>query len=240
MTTSEVPLSTARGVSTRVTWMSFANRSWPTPTVNTGIDRAFRLAIDSSSAASDVSAPSLIMTSPPAAGRQLVARAIERRRARRRPLVLEVAGRLQAIRGRGEPEEAEDELLREGVQQRAIGAEVVVDERAARAPVDVGNLQASRIVHQDAQEVLLRHGGLQDQLGAEQAEHDHAEDRQAEDDEDDAVATAALRDAAIAEQRVRPGQTGEDNRHHHRPRGTQDEIALLEEQRRVFEEEAKQ
>ena len=32
-----VPLSVARGVSTRVTWMSRANRSCPTPTVKTGI-----------------------------------------------------------------------------------------------------------------------------------------------------------------------------------------------------------
>ena len=67
-TTSAVPLRTLRGVSTRVTCTSRAKRSWPTPTVKTGIDRAFRLASVSSMAASDVSAPSLTMTRP-ASGR---------------------------------------------------------------------------------------------------------------------------------------------------------------------------
>ena len=67
-TTSDEPLSSARGVSTRVIWMSRVNRSCPTPTVNTGMDRAFRLASDWSSEASDVSAPSVTMTSP-ASGR---------------------------------------------------------------------------------------------------------------------------------------------------------------------------
>ena len=57
-----------RGVSTRVIWMSRVKRSWPTPTVNTGIDRALRLASDSSSEASEVSAPSVTITSP-ASGR---------------------------------------------------------------------------------------------------------------------------------------------------------------------------
>ena len=53
-----------RGVSTRVTWMSRAKCSWPTPTVKTGIERAFRLASDSSSEASEVSAPSVTITRP--------------------------------------------------------------------------------------------------------------------------------------------------------------------------------
>src|SRR3954468_19022823 len=63
-TTSAVPFSAVRGVSTRVTWTSWAKCSRPTPTVNTGIDRALRLASVSSIAASEVSAPSLIMTRP--------------------------------------------------------------------------------------------------------------------------------------------------------------------------------
>ena len=63
-----MPLRTMRGVSTRVIWMSRAKRSWPTPTGKTGIDRAFRLASDSSSEASDVSAPSVTITRP-ASGR---------------------------------------------------------------------------------------------------------------------------------------------------------------------------
>ena len=44
--------------------MSCAKRSWPTPTVNTGIDRVLRLASVWSIAASDVSAPSDTITSP--------------------------------------------------------------------------------------------------------------------------------------------------------------------------------
>ncbi len=63
-----MPLSTVRGVSTREIWMSRVKCSWPTPTVKTGIERALRLASDSSSEASDVSAPSVTMTRP-ASGR---------------------------------------------------------------------------------------------------------------------------------------------------------------------------
>ena len=61
-------MSTVRGVSTREIWMSRVKCSWPTPTVKTGIERALRLASDSSSEASEVSAPSVTITRP-ASGR---------------------------------------------------------------------------------------------------------------------------------------------------------------------------
>ena len=48
--------------------MSRAKRSCPTPTVNTGIERAFMLASDSSSDWSEVSAPS-VTTARPASGK---------------------------------------------------------------------------------------------------------------------------------------------------------------------------
>ena len=89
-----------RGVSTRVIWMSRSNRSWPTPTVNTGIDRAFRLASGSSSDSSEVSAPSVTMhEAGERQARQLVARPLERRaEARGRAFVLQVARRCPAGR----------------------------------------------------------------------------------------------------------------------------------------------
>ena len=63
-TASDVPFSVPRGVSTRVIWMSRAKWSCPTPTENTGICRAFRLASDSSSVSAEVSAPSVMRTRP--------------------------------------------------------------------------------------------------------------------------------------------------------------------------------
>src|SRR5207249_945233 len=140
----------------------------------------------------------------------------------------------------GEAEIAEDEFPRERVQQRLVGAEIVGDERAARAPVPVGNLQASRVVYQNAEEVLLRHRGFENQSRTEQTEDDHAENRQPERDEDRAVAAAAPRNAAIAQERVAADQGCGGNREQHRTRHAEDEITLLEEQRRVLEEKTKE
>ncbi len=67
-TASEVPFSVERGVSTRAICTSRSNDSRPRPTVKTGMDRALSAAIDSSSASSEVSAPSVTSTSP-ASGR---------------------------------------------------------------------------------------------------------------------------------------------------------------------------
>ena len=113
--------------------------------------------------------------------RQLVARAIERAaEPRRAAFVLQLARRLDAIGGRGEAEEAKHELLRERVEERPVGAERVGDEGAARAAVAIGDLQAARIVQQDAEEILLRDGGLENQRRPQQAERDHGERRRDE------------------------------------------------------------
>ena len=50
--------------------------------------------------------------------------------------------------------------------------EVLLDERAARLAVDVGDLHAARVVDEHAEEVLLRDGRLDDEHGPEQAEED--------------------------------------------------------------------
>ena len=73
------PLSTRRGVSTRVTCTSRVSRSLPTPTVNTGIACALSPAIDSSIVALGV--VGAVAHEHEAGDRQaaqLVARAIER------------------------------------------------------------------------------------------------------------------------------------------------------------------
>ena len=111
-----------RGVSTRVTWMSCAKRSWPTPTVKTGIDRAFRLASGSSSAASDVSAPSVTMTRPASGRPDSSSRARSSAWPSRVavPSYFRSAALRDAIGGRGEAEEAQDESLRQRVEQRGL------------------------------------------------------------------------------------------------------------------------
>ena len=92
-----------------------------------------------------------------------------------RALVRELGRRLDAIGRRGKAEETEHELLRQRVQQRAVGAERVGDERAARPAVAVGDLQAAGIVEQHAEEILLRHRGLENQRRPQQAERDDRE-----------------------------------------------------------------
>ena len=95
-------------------------------------------------------------------------------------------------RGR-EAEEADDEALRQRLEQRAVGAaELLLDEVAARLAVQIGDLHAARVVDQHAEEVLLRDRGVHDQRRPEQAEEDERERGEAQADEDDAIAQPAI------------------------------------------------
>jgi len=63
-TTSDVPRVTDRGGSTRLTWMSRASASRPTPTVKTGTPAARSPTSGAASDARELSAPSLTTTTP--------------------------------------------------------------------------------------------------------------------------------------------------------------------------------
>ena len=188
-------MSVERGVSTRVIWMSRAKWSWPTPTGNTGIDRALRLASGSSSVASDgVGAVGDHHQAGERQARQFVAGALERlAEMRGRAGVLQIARRGHAVGGGRKAEVAEHEPLRERLCERAVRAELLVDEVGARLLVAVRNRHAARVVNQHAEEVLLRDGGAQDQRRAEQAEQEKKEQQQADGDEHRALARGALR-----------------------------------------------
>ncbi len=182
-TISVVPLSAVFGVATRPTWMSFDNVSRPTPTVNTGSASALRPSSASPSAASAVSAPSLTITSPATGSPASSCRTPDSAAPSRvcEPLnvsslscVVRVGARREAERPHGEP-------IGQRLEQPAIvRAELALHERGARLAVDISNLHAARVVQQHADEVLLRHRGLDHQQRPEQADQDDGEERDAD------------------------------------------------------------
>ena len=155
---------------------------------------------------------------------------------------LEVAGRRDAV-GRGrEAEEADDKSLRERRQQPGVRAvQLLLDERAPRLAVAVRNRHASRVVQQNAEEILLRHRGFEDQRRPEQAKEQHGERREPQADEHDTVARPIGRGhAAISQQREDRGRRSRRDDQQHRAGQAPAEVALLEHEGRVFEQEAKE
>ena len=107
-------------------------------------------------------------------------RYFERRaEARRRTFELQVRRRCDAVGRRRETEEAKNEPLRQRVEERAVlGAELLLDERAPRLAVSIRDRHAARIVEQDAEKILLRHRGFENQRRpheTEQKRRDHRE-----------------------------------------------------------------
>ena len=238
-------MRTARGVSTRVTWTSRANRSWPTPTVKTGIDRALRPRAFRRCAASEVSAPSETITSP-ASGRpgELVARAIERRREARRRC--RRTSRSPAVPTRSDEDEKRKNRTTNFCDSAASSCafgplQLLLHERAARLAVEVRDRHAARVVDQDAEEILLRHRRLEHQRGPEQAEEQDRQRRQPQADQHHAVARGDRRprcpDTSAARGRPAPHRRDDEQ---DRAGQTPGEIALLKEQGRVFEKEAEE
>ena len=223
--------------------MSRAKRSAPTPTVKTGIERALMLASDSSSAASEVSAPSLTITRP-ASGRP---ESSSRARASAWPRCVDVPAYFMPPADWTRSVDAEKRKKRstkrsESALSSGLSAlrEVAADELAARLALPIRDLHAARVVHQDAEEILLRDRRLEDQRGPEETEQDDGERGEAQGDEDGAVARRGAADAAVGDERVRRHDAGDENRGDHRPRRAEHEVALLEDQRPVFEQESKE
>ena len=106
---------------------------------------------------------------------------------------------------------------------------------------DVGDRHAARIVDEHAEKILLRHRGLEDQRRPEQAEEQDRERGEAQADEHDTIARAfGRRHAAVGEQREDRDRGRRRDRQQHRARQAPGEIALLEDERRVLEQEAKE
>jgi hypothetical protein len=118
---------------------------------------------------------------------------------------------------------------------------LILNERAARLTVAIGNRHAARIVDQDAEKVLLRHCRFEHERRPEETDEEHGQGGDAEADQNDAIAqTIGGRHAAIGQKRhERQRDTGYDDEQD-RPREAPAEIALLEHERRVLEEEAEQ
>ena len=234
------PSASSRGVSTRVIWMSRANCSWPTPIGNTGIDRAFRLASGSSSEASEVSAPSVTITSPASGSPASSSRA----RSSAWPRCVEVPAYFRSPAPASRSADDEKRKKRStnrcdsAVEQRAVGlAELLLHELGARLPVAIGDRHAARVVDQDAEKILLRDRRLQNQRRAEQAEQQqrhHAEPQR--DQHQRGRAWPVAGDAAVGDQRGERGHGQRREAEGHRARGGKREVALLEDQRRVLEE----
>ena len=174
--------------------------------------------------------------------RELLARTVESRaKAGLHPAERQLVGRLEAPRRGGEPERPKNESFRQGLDQRRVLAERLLDERTARLGAPVGNLHASRVVDEDGEEVLLRNGCLDHEDRAEQAEQHEGERRQAQDGQDDPVAHApARRDRPIREH-------GRNNRRHGDRRGDvrtgggcETKLPLLKNHRPIAEKEMEQ
>ena len=175
--------------------------------------------------------------------RELVARAVERRRqACGGAAELQLAGRGDAFGRRREAEEADDEFLRQrGQQGRGRAVQLLLHERAARLAVAIGDRHAARVVDEDAEEILLRHRGLEDQRRPEQADQEDADHSQPQRDEHRAIdPLVGRRHAAVGQQRE-DGDRGRDHdRQQHGPGQTPGEIALLKQQRRILEQKAEE
>ncbi len=221
--------------------MSRVKCSWPTPTVKTGIERALRLASDSSSEASDVSAPSVTMTRPASGSPDSSSRA----RSSASPSFVDVpsylssAARPEPAGRRGEAEEPEDEPLLQRLQQRRVdAAQLALHEPAARLAVAVGDEHAARVVDEDAEEILLRNGRLEDQRRPDQAEQQRRDQREPQPDEHGLVAGRSFaRNRSVRQEDAGRDRRGHEQDEQHRPGHAQHEVALLKDQERILEQE---
>ena len=198
-------------------------------------------ASDSSSDASDVSAPSVTITS---AGErqagQLVARALERRsEPGRRAAVLQIRRRPTAVGRRREAEEPQHEALDSALSSGLSGSPTAAGETAPRVcPSRSAIVMLRESSSSDAQEILLRNGGLEHEDGP-----DRQNSRTPSRARRRAVRTTRSQDAPLAfrapvgndRRRRRQG----DNDHGQRPgaRSPEGELPLFEDGEPVFEQE---
>ena len=180
--------------------MSRVKCSWPTPTVKTGIERALRLASDSSSEASEVSAPSVTITRP-ASGRP---ESSSRARSSASPSFVDVPSYLSSAADPSRPADEEKRKNRRTNRSWSVFSsaasmppQLLLHELAARLAVAVGDEHAARVVDQDAEEVLLRNGRLENQRRPDQTEQQHRDEREPQPDEHAPCRATILRSQSI-------------------------------------------
>ena len=108
-------------------------------------------------------------------------------------------------------------------------------------PFEIGDRHAARVVDQHAEKVLLRDRRLENQRGPEQTEEQHRERGEAQADQHHAIARPfGRRHAAIGQQREHRDGRGRRDRQQHRARQAPGEVALLEHEGRILEQEPKE
>ena len=85
----------------------------------------------------------------------------------------------------------------------------------------------------------MRNGSLQDQRRTKQTEEDDGENGEPQRDQDNTIACPTLGNRTVAQQRKGADRGGSQQNPQHRPGHAEDEVALLEEQRRILEQKAK-
>jgi hypothetical protein len=129
---------------------------------------------------------------------------------RLRAVVGQVAGASHARRRRREAEEPDRVPRGQRLQHRAVRPERARHELAARLAVLIGHPHAARVVQQHAEEILLRHGGAQDEHRPEQAEEHDGDEAEPQRDQDGAIEQAGVaRRPAVRENRDKRGSRRE-------------------------------
>ena len=146
---------------------------------------------------------------------------------------------LDAVRARREAEVAHREAVGQGGEDRGIRrAEGLLQEGSAGAAVEVLDLHAAGIVQQHAHEVLLRHHRRDHQGRPQKTEGEHRESREAESPEHQAIQRPGLAaHAQVGQKREQADQACHYGAGRDRARHPQGEVALLEDDRPVLEEE---
>ena len=134
--------------------------------------------------------------------------------------------------------DADQEPIRQRLHERALGgAELLLDELAARLPAPVGDLHAARVVQQHRHDVLLRHRRADDERRPEEAEEDERQRRHAQHGQDDAIAQPSLAaDAPVGDGGGHHDGARQHRRHQRTRADVEAELALLEDDRPIAEE----
>ena len=135
----------------------------------------------------------------------------------------------------------QDEPVGQRLVQRPLVGQLFLDEVGPGLAIAVGDRHAARVVDDDAQEVLLGHGGAQDERRAEQADDEHGQHAEPDRHEHQTLARGPfVRDGPVRDEGGggERGKPQDDERH--RPRGGEREVALLKNDARILEEKLEQ
>ena len=172
--------------------------------------------------------------------RELVVRPLERlSQVGARPVVRQLVHDVEAIGLVGEPEEPQREaFVQRGAERRISRRQLLLHELQARRLVGIGDPHTARVVDQHAEEVLLRDDRRENQHRLHQAERQDCQRREPDDGQDQPIDWLAV----APHLGIRPpgddaGRHRGERREAAQPRRTESEVALLEHERAILEEE---